>query len=342
MTHDSNFDWIESELAAKGIAIHPPGVYFGMDEEEYHADQSIGSTPLKTLLDRPEDYWWRSQLNPLRPAPKEDTDALIVGRAMHAYVLEGEDAFRDRYMQGPDNSDTSLSSGDKGNRTKAAKKIAAEKGLELIDFESYIRIRLIGTKIQEDEELAKIFRDGYSEVSIFWRNQGVPCKCRLDYLKVKGIGDLKSITNTMGKNYERAVIDQFATLRYDMQAAHYLDGRNTWLPRFVASGQVFGDHDASWLKRVAAFDKSEFMWVFASKTEAPSLDSFHIGFNDAGEPDDMLLYARMKVEEALGNYRRCMDTYGTERAWMAPVKPRKLTMSDTPSWFGMKTQAYNR
>lgn len=332
-----NFDWIETELNARGLAPRPPGVYFGLDEDEYHADPSLGSTSIKKLLETPADYWWESQLNPMRPEKNDDTDAMIVGRAMHAYILEGEEAFNSRYMRGPDNSSSDLSPSDKGNRTKAAKKVAAERGVDLIKFDDHNRITLIGKRIESDPKLAPIFRNGETEVSVFWRSNGVPCKARLDCLKINGVGDLKSTTNTMGKHFERACIDQFSTLRYDMQAAHYLEGRNIWLPRFVAEGSVFGDHDADWLERVAAVKQSAFQWVFASKTHAPNVFSFFFTAEN-----DLLKFARMHVDQALDNYRSCMDAYGLEAAWIAPAQPRELTVEDLPNWHGLKAQTYSR
>lgn len=327
MTHENT---IEADLAAHGMVGRPPGVYFGLPEDEYHADPALGSSSIKKLLNQPFDYWWESPMNPLK-AEKEDSDALLVGRAMHALLLEGEEKFEAEYMCGPDNSSSDLSAADKGNRTKAAKKIAAERGQDLIKFDAYARIKIAGAMIAKNPDLDGCFANGYPEVSIFWKRDGVMRKCRIDYLKVRGNGDLKSITNQMGREFTRACIDQISNYRYDMQAAHYLEGR-AQIAKLVADGAVFGDHDAAWLKRVAAFDKSAFQWVFVSKTGAPLVWSTHV------TPGNGILdFARVCIDKSTDNYKKFMAEFGPGEIWALISKPTELAMEDLPKWFGMTT-----
>ena len=42
---------------------HPDGIYFGLPEDEYHADQALGSTSLKMLAKGAADYWWGSSMS---------------------------------------------------------------------------------------------------------------------------------------------------------------------------------------------------------------------------------------------------------------------------------------
>jgi hypothetical protein len=60
-------------------SVFSPGVYFGLDEDRYHADPALGSSHKKKLLGDPAAYWWDSPLNPAREE-KEDTPAIIRGR----------------------------------------------------------------------------------------------------------------------------------------------------------------------------------------------------------------------------------------------------------------------
>ena len=39
-------------LVGKGD-LHPPGIYFGLDEDEYHADPSLGSSDVRRLRNVP-------------------------------------------------------------------------------------------------------------------------------------------------------------------------------------------------------------------------------------------------------------------------------------------------
>lgn len=331
MTHEVTRydpDAVEASLNLSGHALHVPGVYFNMPDDEYHADPALGSTSIKRLLEQPFDYWWESPMNELRPE-REDTEALIVGRAMHALLLEGEEKFEREYMRGPDNSGKDLAPSDKANRTKAAKKVAAERGQELLKFDAYARIKIAGQMIAKNPDLDGCFANGYSEVSVFWRSHGVPCKARFDYLKVKGIGDLKSITNQMGREFTRACIDQISNYRYDMQAAHYLEGR-AQMAQFIADGAVFGDHDAAWLKRVVAFERPAFQWVFVSKTGAPLVWSATISPGNG-----ILDFAHACRMKSLDNYVRYMGEFGPSQLWALITPPMELTMDSMPKWWGL-------
>ena len=81
--------------------IHQPGIYFGMPEDEYHADCALGSTDIKLLATQP----WIWQRNRMRPHSRKLTSAMIWGSALHCYVLEGKEAFEERYAVKPHPSD---------------------------------------------------------------------------------------------------------------------------------------------------------------------------------------------------------------------------------------------
>ena len=76
------------------------GVYFDLDEDDYHGDPALGSTDLRRLLASGPDYWWGSPLNPNAPertsSPQQER-----GRALHKLVLEGNQAFSVRYVRQP-------------------------------------------------------------------------------------------------------------------------------------------------------------------------------------------------------------------------------------------------
>jgi hypothetical protein len=114
-----------------------------------------------------------------------------------------------------------------------------------------------------------------------------------------------------------------------MQAAHYLEGR-AMLPKLLAAGLVFGDHDASWLKRVAAFEGSAFQWVFVSKTGSPLVWSAHISPGNG-----ILDFARACVDKAVGNYRTFMTKFGPDEMWCLIEEPEELTMDSMPKWYGL-------
>jgi len=80
-----------------------PGIYFGMDEEEYHAVPACSTSGLKKLSVSNMDYWATSHLNPDKPDVQRDY--FDYGKAIHAFVLEGEGAYIDRFAVELDEAD---------------------------------------------------------------------------------------------------------------------------------------------------------------------------------------------------------------------------------------------
>ena len=72
-----------------------PGIYFGMPEEEYHAIPALSASGLKKLSASSMDFWANSWLN----LDREESESayLDYGKAVHAFVLEGEEAYLSRY-----------------------------------------------------------------------------------------------------------------------------------------------------------------------------------------------------------------------------------------------------
>src|SRR5690349_5803745 len=88
---------------AHRLETHVPGIYFGMPEEEYHADRSLSASGIKDIHVTPLTFWMRSGFNENRlddsSEPKER------GKAFHARLLEGPEAFKARYAIAPDIAD---------------------------------------------------------------------------------------------------------------------------------------------------------------------------------------------------------------------------------------------
>jgi hypothetical protein len=73
-----------------------PGIYFGMSDEVYHAIHACSTSGLKHLSVSSMDYWANSLLNPDREI--EEKAHFNLGKAIHCFVLEGEQAYLDRYV----------------------------------------------------------------------------------------------------------------------------------------------------------------------------------------------------------------------------------------------------
>jgi hypothetical protein len=306
------------------------GIYFDLDEDEYHADPALGSTDLRKLLGNPCDYWYESPMNPHREIDK-DTPARARGRAMHKLVLEGEASFDKIYMRGPQHSDD-MTASEKGAATKAANAAAAKLGKEVLPAKDYDRVAIASAMITRNPKLATAFLGGAPEVSVFWTRDGIRRKARLDYLKPRGIGDLKSVINTMEIAFPAACRRAIANYRYEMQAAHYLEARAE-IPKFFADGMVFPSTDLDkWrdvLRKCAEAKAFAFQWVFFQSDKAP------VTWSRILSPANPIFdIAQREIELATDNYKAFMDKFGPDSMWLLLDDPEELAMEEMPGWWG--------
>jgi hypothetical protein len=82
------------------------GIYFGMSDDDYHAIERLSASGVKNMMVSPPTFWARSWLNENKDADDDnDSKFKLKGRAYHARVVEGIDAFSDRYAYEHDASD---------------------------------------------------------------------------------------------------------------------------------------------------------------------------------------------------------------------------------------------
>jgi len=294
-----------------------PGIYFGLDEDRYHADLSIGSTGMKKLAENPPAYWWDSPHNQMRDKDT-DTPARLFGRAVHKFVLEGRTAFESAYAP------TEYSGATKAGKEER-ERIAAD-GKQPIKRDDWNRIMLASTIIRANPEISGAFSGGYPEVSIFWERDGIRRKARFDYLKPRAIVDLKSNANTMDIDFVASCRKSIGSYRYDVQAAHYFDARAR-MPEFAAGSAVFGDHDPAWLARVVSEPVWAWVWIFYQSTGAP------LTWGTTLSPGNGVLdLARATLVKAEENYRAFADRFGLDNPWVIAEPLEELDVNDLPAW----------
>ena len=83
----------------------PDGVYIGLSDTRYFAQDALGSSDLAWLWDdeTADGWWWRSPHNPFWK--RKARDPLDFGSALHCMILEGREAFDARYAVAPNPSD---------------------------------------------------------------------------------------------------------------------------------------------------------------------------------------------------------------------------------------------
>ncbi|MGE3645236.1 MAG: SAP domain-containing protein [Beijerinckiaceae bacterium] len=338
--------------------IHEPGVYFGMPEDEYHSDPALGSSDIRHLLISQSDYWFRSRhLNPLYEEIDTDTPARIRGRALHKLILEGQEAFEAQYQRGIDPADYPGALRTIADLKEACRKyslsisgtkdelIARVQGrvpkLPILDVLTaelektgkitlkprlYDEIMISSFMVTRNPHLADCFKGGYPEVSLFWMHDEVRLKARLDYLRISGMTDLKSIANMMERQPGHAITRAIGDHKYYLQGSHYLNGRQQ-LPRLVKEGRIFGDVDRDWLARCAMNANYTYTWVFYFATGAPIARGML--YPRGSGPDST---AQAMILDAIERWRDGMHRFGESSAWVDQTPVETLQQDDLPSW----------
>lgn len=336
----------------------PDGVFFGMDEAQYHAAPALSQSSMKWLLVSPMDFWARSWMNPDRE--EESSDAMEIGKAYHTRILEGRDRFYSLYAEGvyPNEHPDALRTADdlrdalkaRGLKTTGNKPQLIERLMEadpavevwdrlveenrernqgktLLSWDLIRRIELAAAMIEKHHHLCKAFTGGVPEVSVFWHDDeyGVPLKARIDYLKVAAIVDLKSFANKLNKPIDKAVVQAMSAQRYHMQAAHY-DAAVERAREFVAEGRVFGEAP-DWLEDFAKIDmhSRRFLFVFQQTGVAPVARGYVMPRNSVYE------VGRMAVREAIRQFDECWRTYGTD-PWVDTADITEFEDESFPVW----------
>lgn len=216
------------------------GIYFDMPEDEYHASDAISCSGLKEILRKsPRHYAYK-----YREGGQKETKALNFGKAAHMALLEPE-RFDVTYVVEPQASRATID----GCKTLLGfwEKFNTDGGFygfpdkpKINDFKAYIdyiKSRFDGEVVSyKDMEIINGIADaikakpvthkilsmeGKREVTLFWDEQGIQCRARLDLLATKGlIADFKTTTNASPEGFQR----QAYNYDYHMQAYWYQRG----------------------------------------------------------------------------------------------------------------------
>jgi hypothetical protein len=338
----------------------PDGIHFGLDEDAYHADPALGSSDIKAIAMDPVD-WQFMRIT----GEREETDAMILGSALHKRLLEGRAAFEAAYvceLEKPEgvlitNDDLSgwlKGHGLSGAGTKPAlieriqgSGIAQPKIWHVMQEEfkarNGARIELSRAQWEKIETAAKwmqadatlsasmvdgAFQHGAPEVSIFYTDDGVRLKARFDYWIAHAVIDLKSFATMFKEEPAKAVIRAIMRQRYDIQVADYVNAWHAGRDLFKA-GKVFGDVPDGFLKKVYSRAHPLWVWVFLKSVGAPQ------PFVRSLSHEEMVFsVAQSTVRRAIEIYRAKVAEFGTDAMWPPANPPEALSSSDFPQWFG--------
>lgn len=355
-----------------------PGVYFGMSEEQYHAIPALSATGVKHLLTSSMDFWARSWLNPWKEDDKgeEDSEAREIGKAYHLRLLEGKEKFYATYAPAFISDDPNALETKEDMKT-ALGKAGIKDGLSKYDRAGLIsllkkadpsavilddlraahlaehpnklflpwglirKMELSAAMIENHPALKYYFRGGYAEVTIVFYAYGLLFKCRIDYLKVKALNDLKTFANQMGKRIERAIYADVTNNKYFIPGSLYLtgcDAAKEFVRKkkcFYADNGVIQNVDVlmppefrKWLDAFAASEPHDMNFVFQQKGIAPVTRAALYS-----RKDSMFDVALDNIRYAAEEFKRYWKVYGAE-PWVDMEPGIVLNFSEYPSWAG--------
>ena len=181
----------------------------GVPNEAYHAARGVSKSDLAEILDWTPAHW-----KARKEEPREETDAMRFGTALHAAVLE-PDRFAAEYEIAPDVD----------RRTKAGKETweAAQAGGKiLLKADQMQAVGRMRDNILDLHAVQVLLSSGEAEVSMFAHLADfhpLRGKCRPDWLNTEqsAILDLKTTTDARPQKFNNAVFE----FHYEMQVAYY-------------------------------------------------------------------------------------------------------------------------
>lgn len=188
------------------------GIREDLSNADYHAIDALSASGIKRILQSPLHYRFD------RDHPNGQTEAMMLGTAVHAAVLEP--ASYDAVIMPDFNRRTNQGKADH------AAFLDANAGRIILTEEQAAKVEgMVGAIKRHPIHDELIASGGRPELSLQWNDarhgEAVPCKCRFDWLRDDGIAlDIKTCQDASPEGFSRAV----STFKYHYQAAWYGNG----------------------------------------------------------------------------------------------------------------------
>ena len=172
-----------------------------MPDEEYFAIERTSSSAIRTFAQNRRKYYLQYVQKCL-----DDTEspALRIGSAVHAWALEGESAYKERFVVGPPGSSRTNMYQEFVDATPNQLTVLSEKEAQQV---KYMVLRLWQNKLFS-ELMEEINPD--VEHAVFFEYEGYDCKSKLDVLGFRKDGtpvllDLKTTQDCEPKKFQESV-----------------------------------------------------------------------------------------------------------------------------------------
>lgn len=250
--------------------------------DAYHQGPGVSSSGLKEILKSPAHFRAYN-------ADERDSVALRYGRLAHLKILE-PNLYRATTIIAPKCD----------RRTTEGKRVWQDfldraAGRLAVSSEEDMDMEALHGAVQASDLARGTFEGGRAELSVYWRDEatGVLCRARGDYVRTKGIFDLKTTPDARAREFQRSV----AKYRYHLSAAFYLDGFKTVLP-----------------------EVSSFTWVAVEKTKPYGIGMF------VADPEAIAV-GRNEYRRALETYADC------QRRGVWPGYEDQFVNLTLPAWY---------
>lgn len=257
--------------------------------DEYVAIDAVNWSSLKHLVNSPAAYKWTKEND--RP----DTNALKMGRYIHALVFEPETISRDY----------AIFTGEGTRASKEYKAFAAEHPGVTIFKSNEVETMEATANAVRTSPLVRPYLDmgGLYEHTLTWTDPetGLPCKCRLDWFIADNgriLLDLKSAASVEMRRW----VSSLMRLGYPSQLAHYSNGIKA----------VYGNAPEQVI--IVAVEKSP---------------PFDVLVQPIG--DEMRTIAADHVAELMRKLKTCIDTDEWPGRYTEPM-PLDRETSGVPTW----------
>ncbi|MER5006880.1 PD-(D/E)XK nuclease-like domain-containing protein [Atlantibacter hermannii] len=181
------------------------GVYYNLPAEEYHRDEAIGSTSVKSISISPANLYFN---------PFKGSKSAHLGSAIHSALLE-PDLFKRDYLLMPDVASRSMKEYKNAAEWTSPDYILVGSEVETVN-------RMFDSSRLNDDFMHYMNTKGHSEVSVFAEcpETGLKLKCRFDRLSdsIPYPLDIKSCRDATERGFSNA----FGQYKYHIQAAFYL------------------------------------------------------------------------------------------------------------------------
>lgn len=289
---EMEWDLMNEKEQCEALGI-PLNKWFKLEDYLYHNPLTPGlsSSGMKAIYKKNPKYYKANKDNP----QIQNKDALLIGRAVHKYILEPEDFEREFFVYPSD-----VRKGSAAYR----KYVEDAQGKELIKESVLEDIKGMEKSLKEYYNVLDLLRKGMTEHAMFVWDEEYECVLRIkaDSVVKDKVLDLKTTTDASPEAFAKSI----ANFGYDLQS---------WL--YLRICELGGE------------PKRLFGFIAVEKTPPYLVNGIVIN------PEDVSYYSSKIANRVLEQYSYCLKTgnwFGYEFDW-ENKKAQPFHLLELPNWY---------